>query len=107
MVVIKGEEQPVINSRHLMLKILAHFGVLDDRISVTLGTAEKGEFISRHKNEGFELSYIMSGKIVFRYGKNRYELAEGDLLYHDGMEYHSVSALEPCQFLNILFKEMP
>jgi transcriptional regulator with XRE-family HTH domain len=105
-VIVKGEGQPVIKSRNLMLKILAHFGVLDDGISVTVGTAEKGEFISKHKNEGVELSYIIRGRNVFRYGKERYELNEGDLIYHDGKELHSVSALEPCEFLNILFKEI-
>ena len=102
---IKGEEQPVIESRNFKLKILAHKGVLDENLSVTLGKAEKGEFISKHKNEGQELTYIIKGKNIFRYGKEKYELNEGDLIYHDGEEPHSVTALEPCEFLNILLKE--
>ncbi|MFZ0451342.1 MAG: helix-turn-helix domain-containing protein [Desulfatiglandaceae bacterium] len=102
---IKGSQQPVIDSRNFKLKILAHKGALDDRISVSLGKADKGEFIGKHKNEGHELTYIIRGKNIFRYGKEKYELNEGDLIYHDGKEPHSVSALEPCEFLNILFKE--
>lgn len=102
---IKGSLQPVIESRNFKMKILAHKGALGDTISVALGKAEKGEFISKHRNEGLELTYIIKGKNIFRYGKERYELNEGDLLYHDGKEPHSVTALEPCEFLNILFKE--
>ena len=102
---IRGSGQPVIESHKLKLKILAHKGAFHENISVTLGTAEKGEFISRHKNEGKELTYIIKGRNIFRYGKDEYELNEGDLLYHDGKENHSVTALEPCEFLNILFLE--
>ena len=102
---IKGTQQPVIESRNFKMRILAHKGALDDSISVALGKAEKGEFISKHKNEGQELTYMIKGKNIFRYGKEKYELNEGDLLYHDGKEPHSVTALEQCEFLNILFKE--
>ena len=102
---IKGSQQPVIDSRNFKLKILAHKGALDDNISVALGKAEKGEFIGQHKNEGQELTYIIKGKMIFRYDKEKYELNEGDLIYHDGKELHSVTGLEPCEFLNILFKE--
>jgi transcriptional regulator with XRE-family HTH domain len=102
---IKGSQQPVIESRNFKMRILAHKGALDDNISVALGKAEKGEFISKHKNEGQELTYIIKGKMIFRYDKEKYELNEGDLIYHDGKELHSVTGLEPCEFLNILFKE--
>ena len=81
---IKGSQQPVIESRNFKMKILAHKGALDGNLSVALGKAEKGEFISKHKNEGLELTYMIKGKNVFRYGKEKYELHEGDLLYHDG-----------------------
>ena len=102
---IKGSQQPVIDSHNLKLKILAHKGALNDTVSVTLGKADKGEFISKHKNQGEELTYIIKGKNIFRYGKEKHELREGDLIYHDGKEPHSVTALEPCEFLNILFQE--
>jgi transcriptional regulator with XRE-family HTH domain len=57
---IKGSEQPVIDSRNLKLKILAHKGALDGNISVALGKAEKGECIGDHKNEGKEPTYSIS-----------------------------------------------
>ncbi|HOO50671.1 MAG TPA: helix-turn-helix domain-containing protein [Alphaproteobacteria bacterium] len=100
---IKGNEQPVVDSHKLKLKILAHKGAIHEKMSVTLGKTKKGEFISKHKNEGMELSYIIKGRNIFRYGRDQYELNEGDLVYHDGKKEHSVVALEPSEFLNILF----
>jgi len=100
---IKGNQQPIIESQNLKLKILAHKEVLDQNVAVSLGKAEKGECISQHRNEGQELSYIIKGRLIFRYGKEKFELSEGDLIYHAGKELHSVSALESCEFLNILF----
>ncbi len=105
-IVIKGKEQKVIESRNLKLKVLAHKGVLDENVSITVGKAEKGEFISKHKNEGFEITYIIKGNNVFKYGRKKYELKAGDLIYHDGKDWHSVTALEPSEFLNIYFKEV-
>jgi len=69
---------------------------------VALGKAEKGEFISKHKNEGQELTYMIKGKnnLPVWEGENM-NSTRGDLLYHDGKEPHSVTALEPCEFLNI------
>jgi len=66
-------------------------------------TAEVGEFISKHKNEGGELTYIIRGKNIFKCGSREYELHEGDLLYHDGKDYYSATALEPTEFLDVLF----
>lgn len=102
-ILIKGDSQPAIKSEKMDLKILAPKGSLDENISVTLGKAEKGEFISRHKNEGVELTYIIKGRDIFMYGNKKYELNEGDLIYHDGKDYHSVVGLEPTEFLNIHF----
>jgi len=102
-ILIKGDAQPVIKSDKMDLKILAPRGALDDNFSITIGKAEKDEFISKHKNEGVELTYMIRGKNIFRYGNKKYELTEGDLLYHDGKDYHSVTALEPTEFLNIHF----
>lgn len=102
---IKGTQQPVIRSRKLKLKILAHRGALGKNISVALGKTEKGEFVSKHNNEGQELTYIIKGKFMLKYGTEKFELNKGDLVFHDGKELHSVTALEPSEFLSILFKE--
>ena len=101
-ILIEGSKQPVIQSRNMKLKILAHRGVLDEDISVQAGKVEKGEFVSKHKNEGVELTYIIKGKHSFTYGGKRFEIKEGDLLCHSGKELHSVAALEAGEFLNIL-----
>lgn len=100
---IKANEQPVIESHNLKLRLTAPKGVIDENISITVGKAEKGEFVSRHKNIGFELAYIIKGKCIFKYGDKEYELNEGDLLYFDAQVPHSVFALEPHEFFGINF----
>ncbi|MBS3917275.1 MAG: helix-turn-helix domain-containing protein [Deltaproteobacteria bacterium] len=102
-ILLKGKAQPFIKSHKLKLKVLAHRGALDDNISITLGEAKKGEFISKHKNRGYELTYIIKGKNIFNYGNKKYELSAGDVIYHEGKDWHSVFAIEPTEFLNIHF----
>jgi transcriptional regulator with XRE-family HTH domain len=102
---IKGDSLPIIKSEKMHLKILAPKGTLNEKMSVTLGKADKGEFISKHKNKGIELTYILKGKNIFKYGIREYELNQGDLIYHDGKDYHSVTAIEPTEFLNIHFTD--
>ena len=84
-VLVKGDEQRIIESDKMNLRILAPKGTFDENVSVALGSAKKGEFVGKHRNEGFEMR-------------------EGDLVYHSGKEMHSVTALEePFEFLNIHF----
>jgi transcriptional regulator with XRE-family HTH domain len=101
---IRANEQPVIESHNLKLRLIAPRGVIDENISITVGKAEKGEVVSRHKNIGFELAYIIKGKCIFKQADKEYELNEGDLIYHDGQVPHSVVALEPFEFFGIHFR---
>ena len=103
-VLVKGDEQRIIESDKMNLRILAPKGTFDENVSVALGSAKKGEFVGKHRNEGFEMSYVIRGKSIFRFGSQKYEMKEGDLVYHSGKEMHSVTALEePFEFLNIHF----
>jgi transcriptional regulator with XRE-family HTH domain len=102
-VLIRREQQNVMETKMLRLRLLASKGVIGDNIAVTLGKTHKGRFISRHKNEGFEFAYVVKGGCVFRYGKERYELQEGDVIYFDASEWHSVTAIEPHEFFGIQF----
>ena len=103
--IIKSHEQPVVASEKMQLSLLVPKGLIDDRISISLGKAETGVFVDKHKTGGFELAYMLSGKCVFRYGNEEYELEEGDLVYFDGKVWHSVMATEPLEFLAIYFRE--
>jgi transcriptional regulator with XRE-family HTH domain len=105
-ILIKAEEQTEIEAHMLNLKLLIPKGLIDDSISISIGKANKGKCIDRHKNNGFELSYIIEGKCIFRYGNVDHEMKEGDVIYFDGKTVHSVFALEPLKFLAIYFREI-
>jgi transcriptional regulator with XRE-family HTH domain len=102
-VLLKGKEQSTIKSGKLNLKVMAHRGAVNDNISITIGQGETGVIIGKHKNEGYELTYIIKGRNIFKYGGKEYRLEAGDVIYHDGKDWHSVIALEPTEFLNIHF----
>ena len=102
-VVLKGSEKNSIESNRLNLKVMAHRGEVRDDISVTIGQSDAGEIIGRHKNNGYELTYIIKGKNILRYGNKEYPIEAGDIICHDGKDWHSVTALEPTEFLNIYF----
>jgi len=105
-ILIKAEDQPEIEAHKLKLKLLIPKGLIDDSISISIGSAKKGNCVDRHKNNGFELSYIIEGKCIFRYGNVDHEMKEGDVIYFDGKTVHSVFALEPLKFLAIYFREI-
>jgi transcriptional regulator with XRE-family HTH domain len=102
-VVLKGSEKDTIEGGRLSLKVMAHRGEVKDDMSITIGRGDTGEIIERHKNEGYELTYIIKGKNVLRYGNKEYLVEAGDVVCHDGQDWHSVAALEPTEFLNIYF----
>jgi transcriptional regulator with XRE-family HTH domain len=102
-VVLKGSQKNSIESNRLHLKVMAHRGEVRDDISVTIGQSDAGEIIGRHKNDGYELTYIIKGKNILRYGDKEYPIEAGDIICHDGKDWHSVKALEPTEFLNIYF----
>jgi transcriptional regulator with XRE-family HTH domain len=100
---IPANEQPIIESKKLELRLLAPKGLIDENISISLGKGKKGEFISRHKNRGSEVAYVTKGKGILKYGDKDYECNEGDLIYFKGETPHAVVALEPHEFILIRF----
>ena len=102
---IREEEQAEIESDALKVRLLVPKGLISESISISLGKAKVGEFVGNHTNEGFELSYIIRGKCLFKHGANEYNMNPGDLVYFDGSVWHSVVALEPLEFLIIQFRD--
>jgi transcriptional regulator with XRE-family HTH domain len=102
-VVIRKEDQRVIETMLMGLRLLVPKGAIGEKVAISHGKAEKGRCVSKHKNEGFEIAYMLKGSCILRYGKDKYELHEGDVVYYDASEWHSVTAIEPHEFLGIHF----
>jgi transcriptional regulator with XRE-family HTH domain len=103
--IVKAGTAPMIESGKLKLRLLAPKGLIEDDLSVSFGESQQGEFVSKHTHNGFELTYVIKGKNLFRYGPKEYPLNTGDLIYFDGSVPHSVMASEPVQFISIYFRK--
>jgi len=103
--IVKHNAAPKIESGKMKLQLLVPKGVIDNKISVSLGQSQRGEFVSKHSHKGFELTYQIKGKTIFKYGTDEYEINEGDLLYFDSNIEHSVTALGSVKFLSIYFRK--
>ena len=104
--IVRAGTAPRVQSGKTDLELLVPKGVINDRISVTLGRIQANEFISTHTHKGFELAYNLKGGAIFKYGNKEYELKKGDLIYFDANVGHSVNALEDHEFLAIYFREV-
>lgn len=105
---IKKDEQKVVETNMMSLRTLVSKGAIDNNIAVSYGKTEKGRFVSRHRNDGFEFAFVLKGSCIFKYGDKQYEIHEGDVIYFNASEWHSVTALESHEFLGIhFFSEKP
>lgn len=102
--IIRCQDQPVVESESLKLRLLVPKGLVSDKISISLGKGRPGEIVSKHTTDGFELAYMIRGSCRFAYGNESHELREGDLVYFDGKVSHSVVVLEPLEFLALYFR---
>ena len=101
---IKSEEQAELASENLYVRLIIPKGIINDNITLSLGKAKTGEFVGSHRTQGFELSYVIRGRCLFKHGKRAIEMKPGDVVYFDGQVLHSVVALEPLEFLLIHFR---
>jgi transcriptional regulator with XRE-family HTH domain len=66
--------------------------------------ASDGDYpLSAH--EGEEFIYVIGGRIEICYGKDRYQLSEGDSIYYDSTVAHNVHALDdvPARILAVVY----
>lgn len=104
---VRQADQPEIDSSMLMLKLLVPKGIINDNISVSLGSARPGKCIDLHKNQGLEITYLLKGTCTFRYDGKVYDMTAGDILYFDAERPHEIEALEPIEFINFSLRQMP
>jgi transcriptional regulator with XRE-family HTH domain len=102
--IVRAQTAPAVESEKLRLELMIPKGIINEKISVALGRTQPGEFVSKHSNNGFELTYILKGEALFKYGGEQHEIKAGDLLYFDANIEHSVTALTPHEFLSIYFR---
>ena len=103
--VFKAKEQPVIESGGHSLRLVVPRGIINNHISVSLGTLEENATISPHSNSGHELSFVISGHCIFKYDNKEHPLKAGDAVFFSGDTVHSVEVTENTQFLAFYFKE--
>jgi hypothetical protein len=63
--IIRASDQPLVESEKLAVRLLVPKDVINDRISLSRCQAKEGEFLSRHKTEGFELALHSQGEVRF------------------------------------------
>ena len=102
---IRAKDQPLVESEQMALRLLMPKGIINEKISISLGKGSPGEIVGSHETPGYELSYVIRGKCVFKYGDTDHKLEEGDLVYFDGKVKHGVTALEPRGFSAISFRD--
>jgi transcriptional regulator with XRE-family HTH domain len=100
---VKAEQQNVVDTKKILLKLVAPRGIVDKNISIVHGKATKGKFVGKHRHPGFELAYVLKGKALYKRGADTRELNEGDLIFWDADEWHEVIALEPHEWFGIQF----
>jgi transcriptional regulator with XRE-family HTH domain len=100
---IKAEDQNVVDTKKMKLKLVAPKGIVDENISIVHGKAKKGKISSWHKHHGFEMAYVIKGKALLKCGSNVYELNESDLIFWNADELHESIALEPHEWVGMQF----
>jgi transcriptional regulator with XRE-family HTH domain len=104
LVLVKKEQQTVIESPKLKLTVIAPKGLIDEKIYLNLGEAKKGKFIDSHVDEGYSLVYILDGECIVEHNGKKYVHRKGDTLYYDARYRHSVTANGPVRFISVFFR---
>jgi quercetin dioxygenase-like cupin family protein len=100
---VKTENQNIVKTKTMLLKLVGPKGVVNDNISIVHGKAEKGKLVGRHKHPGFEQACVLKGRALRKQGGNVYEMSDGDLIFFDASQWHEVIALEHHEWLGVQF----
>ena len=104
LILIKKDQQTVIESPKLKLTVIAPKGLIDETIYLNLGEAKKGKFIDSHVDEGYSLVYILDGECIVEHDGKKYLHGKGDTLYYDARYRHSVTAKGRVKFVSIFLR---
>ncbi len=104
LVLIRKDQQTVIESPKLKLTVIAPKGLVDETIYINLGEAKEGKFIDSHVDEGYSLVHMLDGECIVEHEGKKYRHQKGDTLYYDARYRHSVTAKGRVRFVSIFFK---
>lgn len=104
LIVIRSKNQSETQSARLKLRVLTPRGLINDKTTISLGVAKKGQFVDEHTNQGHEWVFILKGRCTMKYQGQVIELREGDSVYFDSRYPHCPTALERLEFLTIYFQ---
>lgn len=105
-VVIKKEDQSVVESSGMTLTIIAPAHLTNKNVLVNIGEAKEGSFIDPHMEKGHSLVYVLEGEAVIEHDGVKHFLEEGDTVYYDARYSHSVRAIsKKHKFFSVFFKE--
>jgi quercetin dioxygenase-like cupin family protein len=100
---VRAENQNVVKTKTMLLKLAGPKGIVNDNISIVHGKAEKGKLVGRHRHPGYELAYVLKGSALHKQAGNVYEMSDGDLIFFDASQWHEVIALEHHEWLGVQF----
>lgn len=102
---LKSEDQQLILSPSLKLKLIGPEKMIKENIVVTYGQLKKGERFDPHISSGTEWVYTMKGRCEFKLDKESLILKAGDSVSYDAKIEHSAKAMERLEFISILVKD--
>ena len=72
---------------------------------IEVAPSAPGEAFTPSTHEGEEFIYVLQGSVEILYGKNSYQLSEGDSIYYDSIVSHHVHAAgnEPARILGVIY----
>ena len=102
---IKRQDQQLMSSPALKIKLIGPRKMITDNISVTYGELKKGKNIDFHSNQGIEWTYIIEGRCEHKMSGESYVWKAGDSVAYDAKIPHSVTALETLKFIAIYVRD--
>jgi quercetin dioxygenase-like cupin family protein/DNA-binding XRE family transcriptional regulator len=104
-VLLKKDRQETIFDPESGIRVLAPWGMISDRITITGADFEKGTVIETHTNKGFEWAYIVEGRAEVTVGSERYDLEQGDAIFYDAHFPHSIRMVEAVRYVGLFIRD--
>lgn len=108
----QGEGISFANNNTEGRKHMSYFALSEDKAGrhmepflIDIAPAEDLTTFQTSSHEGEEFIYVLAGCVEVQYGKNVYQLGEGDSIYYDSIVAHHVHAAgdQPARILGVVY----